>query len=99
MVSAFKHALIGALVLITANVALAQGTVETSWGLTLHAIISTIVYSLLGLIILLFAYKVFDWVTPYDIQKELAEDDNTAVGVMMAGVFIALAVIIAAAVV
>lgn len=99
MVTACKRALYGALVLFSANVALAQGTVDTSWGLTIHAISSTIIYSLLGLLILLFAYKVFDWVTPYNIQKEMAEDNNTAVGVMLAGVFIALAIIIAAAIV
>ena len=68
-------------------------------GLTPMLVIGTIVYSILGLIILLVGFKVFDVFTPYKLHKELAEDQNVAIGVMVAGLFIALAIIIASAIV
>jgi uncharacterized membrane protein YjfL (UPF0719 family) len=41
---------------------------------------------------------VFDKLTPGSLWKELIEDQNTAIGVLMGAVAIALAIIIAAAV-
>jgi uncharacterized membrane protein YjfL (UPF0719 family) len=35
---------------------------------------------------------------PFDLNKELAEDDNPAVGVFMAGIFVAVGLIIASAI-
>lgn len=67
-------------------------------GLAWMPLLGTLVYSLVGLLILLVAFKVFDIFTPYNLHKELAEDQNTALGVMMAGVFVALAIIIAASI-
>jgi uncharacterized membrane protein YjfL (UPF0719 family) len=44
------------------------------------------------------AFVIFDKLTPGSIWKELLEDQNTALGNLMAGVAIALAIIIAAAI-
>lgn len=74
----------------------ADGTAAS--GLAWAPMVGTLVYSLLGLVLLLIAFKVFDIFTPYNLHKELAEDQNTALGVMMAGVFVALAIIIAASI-
>jgi uncharacterized membrane protein YjfL (UPF0719 family) len=41
---------------------------------------------------------IFDKITPGSLWKELLEDQNTALGVLMAGVAIAIAIIIAAAI-
>lgn len=99
MINRWKILLYGGAFFLLGNSLFAQDSAAYNWGLTLNAVISTVIYSILGLIVLLIGYKVFDWMTPYDFQKEIAEDDNTAVGVMIAGVFIALAIIIAAAIV
>lgn len=61
-------------------------------------ILETLIYSVLGIIILIGAYKILSWVVPFDLNKELSEDDNPAVGIFVAGMFIALGLIIAASI-
>jgi len=62
------------------------------WG-----IIGAIVYSILGMIVLLIGWKVFDKATPFDLNKEIAENKNAAAGIVVAGIMIALGIIVAAA--
>lgn len=59
---------------------------------------AAIVYALLGVVMFALAFMVFDKVTPGSLWKELLEDQNTALGVLMAGVAIGIAIIIAAAI-
>jgi uncharacterized membrane protein YjfL (UPF0719 family) len=59
---------------------------------------AALVYALLGVALFVVAFVVFDRVTPGSIWKELLEDQNVALGNLMAGVAIALAIIIAAAI-
>jgi len=61
-------------------------------------ILETIIYSVLGIVILITGYKILSWVVPFDLNKELSEDDNPAVGIFVAGLFIALGLIIAASI-
>ena len=60
-------------------------------------ILVTLVYSGMGIIILMLAYKIFDLVNALDFTKEL-EKNNQALGHVISGFFIAIAIIIAAAV-
>jgi len=66
--------------------------------LHLGPIIATIVYSIIGIILFIIAYKVIDIFTPYSIHKEISEDHNVALGVIIGSVMIALSIIIAAAI-
>lgn len=61
-------------------------------------VIESVVFSVVGLIILLIGYKIFDAVTPYHLNHEIAEDNNTAAGVAIAGLLIALGLIVSAAI-
>lgn len=61
-------------------------------------VVDSLVYTVLGILLLVISYKVFGAVVPFDLNKELAEDDNTAVGVFMAGIFIAIGLVISAAI-
>ncbi len=61
-------------------------------------LIATVVYAAVGVVIFAIAYKVIEKILPFSLQKELTEDDNTAVGVLMGSVMIGLAIIIAAAI-
>ena len=56
------------------------------------------IYTLFGLILFSLSYWVLEKVAPFDLRKELTEDDNPAVGVMLAGMFIGIGLIIAAAI-
>ena len=68
------------------------------WSKLFQGFIESIVYSILGVIVLIVAYKVIGWIVPFDLNKELSEDDNPAVGVFMAGIFVAIGLVIASAI-
>lgn len=62
------------------------------------AFLSTIVYSLVGLAMFALAYKVLGFMMPFSIRKELEEDQNTALGIVLGSMMLGLAIIIAAAI-
>lgn len=60
-------------------------------------LVSTIVYALIGMVMLMVSYKVFDLVNALEFTKEL-EKNNVALGTVVAGFFIAMSIILAAAI-
>lgn len=63
------------------------------------ALVGTVCFGLIGLVLMLLGFKAFDWITPkIDLEKELAENKNVAVGVVVAGLFVGLGLVVAAAV-
>jgi uncharacterized membrane protein YjfL (UPF0719 family) len=64
----------------------------------LSNIVAAVVFALIGIVMFILAFMVFDKLTPGSLWKELLDDQNTALGVLMAGVAIALAIILAAAI-
>lgn len=67
--------------------------------LRLAPILATIIYSFIGLGVFLASYWILDRLTPFSFHKEIEEDHNVALGVIIGCFFIALAIIIAAAIV
>ena len=61
-------------------------------------IVTSLIYSGIGIFIFALDYKVAEWLLPFNLAKELSEDDNTAVGVLMGSIMLGLAIIIAAAI-
>ena len=61
-------------------------------------IIESIIFSIVGMVVLVVGYKIFDAVTPYDLNHEIAEDNNAAAGIAIAGLLIAQGLIVAAAI-
>ncbi|MDA1001162.1 MAG: DUF350 domain-containing protein [bacterium] len=59
-------------------------------------LILSIVYGLVGILLLMIGFKIFEWITPFSVDDEL-KNQNTAVGLAVGAMFIAIAVIIAAA--
>ncbi len=51
-------------------------------------------YGFLGMAMLFVGYKIFDWLIPYDIQKEIFENKNTAAAIFMGLVLVSIAIII-----
>lgn len=64
----------------------------------LHALVSSSVFSALGLAIFVAAYFVIQKLLPFSIRKEIEDDHNTALAIVMAAIILAIALIIAAAV-
>ncbi len=60
--------------------------------------IATIIYATLALALMFLGYKFFDWITPYDFSEEI-EEKNPAIGAVIAGIFIAVAIIIKAVII
>ena len=63
-----------------------------------HNILNSLIYSSIGIVIFAIAYKAAELLLPFNLAKELSEDDNTAVGVLMGSIMLGLAIIIAAAI-
>jgi len=64
----------------------------------IRAIASSIVFSAIGLVMFLIAWRALQWLMPFSVRKELEEDQNTALGVVIGSIMIGLAIIIAAAI-
>jgi len=60
--------------------------------------ILSIIYAVLGMILLYIGYKVFDLVTPADMQKKIFEEGNTAVAITVGAFIIGLAIVILGAI-
>ena len=62
------------------------------------ALVGTLVYSVIGVIIMFIAFIVIDKLTPYDLWKELCENRNQPIATLAAAIFLGIAIIIAAAI-
>jgi uncharacterized membrane protein YjfL (UPF0719 family) len=70
---------------------------ETIMDFLNNEFVATIIYAILALVLMFVGYKVFDMITPYNFAEEIKEK-NPAVGAVIAGIFIAVAIIIKAAI-
>ena len=61
-------------------------------------LLSTVVFTLFGLIVFGIAYVIIVKATPFSIRKELEEDHNTAIAIVIGSVILGIALIIAAAI-
>jgi putative membrane protein len=62
------------------------------------AMLSTALFALMGIVLAIFGFKLFDWLTPGDLQKEVFEKNNIAPAILGAAVILGICAIIAAAV-
>jgi len=61
-------------------------------------LIWSLIYGVLGIVLTIAGYKIFDWITPIDVEKELSERQNIAVAIVCAAVIIGIALVISAAI-
>jgi len=61
-------------------------------------IVSTLVFSLIGLVVFSIAFWIMSKVIPFSIRKEIEEDQNVALGLIIASIIIGIGLIISAAV-
>ena len=60
-------------------------------------ILSTLIYAILGMIVFGVAFAIFNKLMPFSVRKEIEEDQNTSLGIIIGSFLIGLAIIIAAA--
>ena len=58
--------------------------------------ISMIFYSVVGMVLMFIAYKIIEMLSPFPIVKEIEEDQNTSLAILIGSVFVAMSIIIAA---
>ena len=95
--------LVALLVLVLAAPAVAQdlavgtrdvlGAPESDLSLTVF--LSTLLYGAIGILMCVLGYVAFDKVAGLNLKHELVEDQNVAVGIMLAGAFIGIAIVVA----
>ncbi|WP_426163982.1 DUF350 domain-containing protein [Sandarakinorhabdus sp. DWP1-3-1] len=66
--------------------------------LTMNVFLATLAYALLGIVIFVVGFRLWDWLTPTDIWKEIAEKHNIALAILSGAVAIGLAIIIGSAI-
>ena len=72
--------------------------VRTRAGINWWIVLESGLYAIMGIVLSLLAYKLYDLLTPFSLNKELSEDQNIAVGILIGAIFIGIAMIIAASI-
>ncbi len=61
-------------------------------------ILSSLIYSAIGMVIFGIAFFIFTKVVPFSVRKEIEEDQNIALGIIVGSFLVGLAIIIASAI-
>jgi uncharacterized membrane protein YjfL (UPF0719 family) len=61
-------------------------------------LLNALVYAVLGIVIFVVAFKVIDGLTPYDLWKEIVEEQNVALAILVGALSIGMCIIIAFAI-
>lgn len=64
--------------------------------INLWQILSSLLYGVIGVVLFYLAYIVFDRFLNLDLRRELVVDQNKALGIMLAGLFIGIGILVAA---
>jgi putative membrane protein len=62
----------------------------------LQAIVASVVFGLIGIGLAIAGFKLFDLATPFNLEKEMCENKNIAVGILCAAIVLGICHIIAA---
>jgi putative membrane protein len=69
-----------------------------NFDLLFNAALASIVFSIIGIVFFGLAFLIIQWVTPFSIRKEIEEDQNTALAIVIGAVILGVAMIVSAAV-
>jgi putative membrane protein len=69
-----------------------------SWAPFIKAVVASVVYSLIGIAMFAASFVIIRLITPFSLRKEIEDDQNTALAVLIGSVIIGLSIIIAAAI-
>jgi len=61
-------------------------------------VVNAVVYAAIGIVIFAGAFLVIDKVTPYNLWKEIVQEHNTALAILLGAMSLGICVIIASAV-
>lgn len=61
-------------------------------------IVSALVFAAIGVVVLFLSFVALDKLTPYDLWKEIVDQKNTALGILIGLIALGVSIIIAAAI-
>jgi uncharacterized membrane protein YjfL (UPF0719 family) len=64
----------------------------------LHQLMVAAIFSVLGLVILGLVWLILVKVLPFSLRKEMEDDQNTALGIVLGSIIIGISIIIAASI-
>ena len=64
---------------------------EPLWRLLLDATL----FGITGIVLLIIGYYVWEFITPYNLRREIHENKNTAVAIVVAAFIVGMAIVIA----
>lgn len=69
-------------------------------GLDFHftSLLNALVYAVFGIVILIVSFVVWDKITPYNLWKEIVEEQNVALAILAGLMALGIAIIVASAV-
>lgn len=70
---------------------------ETEW-LKPAALVGSLVYALIGVVIFWLCFIIIDKITPYNLWEEIVEKQNVALGIVVGAMSLGISIIVAAAV-
>jgi putative membrane protein len=65
------------------------------WGSILRGVIDTAIYSLVGVIMMGIGILLIIVISPFSVKKEIEDDQNIALGLIMGAIIIGISIIIA----
>jgi len=63
-----------------------------------RAVVDSVLYSILGTVVLLGSFWIIQKMMPFSITKEIAEDQNVGLGIILGAFILGLSLIISAAI-
>lgn len=65
------------------------------WNSLLYGIVDTVIYSVVGIIMMTIGFFIINAFTPFSIKKEIEDDQNVSLGIIIGAVIIGISIIIA----
>ena len=64
----------------------------------METLVTTLIFVFIGLVFFALAFAILSKATPFSIRKEIEEDQNIALGIVIGAIMLGIAIIIAAAI-
>ncbi len=77
---------------------LAGESMTPSMGVLIKTVVASLVFALLGIVVFALAFWIITKIVPFSIRKEIEDDQNTSLGIVIGAVIIGLSMIISAAI-
>jgi len=69
---------------------------DLNWAQMLSAVASSVIFTVLGLVFFGVSFFIITKMVPFSMRKEIEEDQNTALGIIIGAVLIGIALIVSA---